>query len=62
MERDSLASAAEMGTGEDFTMAVATSEVGSARRFRVLDEEADPTGAEKSLSNDIQNHNDRQHK
>ena len=51
MESDSLASADEMGTGEDLITAVTTSGVGNARRFRVVGVVDEPaTGAEKSLS------------
>lgn len=46
---DSWASAEEMGTGEDLTIARATSEVGNARRLRAVGVELDPTGDEKSL-------------
>ena len=47
--RDSFASAAEIGTGEDLIMAAMTSEVGSARRFRVGVDEPQVGGFEKSL-------------
>lgn len=47
--RDSWASAEEMGTGEDFTTARATSDVGRARRLRVVGVVLAPTGEEKSL-------------
>lgn len=46
---DSWASAKEIGTGEDFTIASDTSEVGSVRRLRAVGVELDPTGDEKSL-------------
>ena len=47
---DSLASAVDIGTGEDFTIAWATSDVGSARRLRVIGEPIDPvTGVENNL-------------
>jgi hypothetical protein len=45
-----LASADEMGTGEDLTIAVATSDVGKARRLRAIGVEADPVaGVENNL-------------
>jgi len=47
--RDSFASAEDIGTGEDFTIAVATSEAGSARRFLVVGVEEDPTGVENNI-------------
>jgi hypothetical protein len=47
--RDSWASADEIGTGEDFTTASATSDVGKARRLRAAGVMLDPTGEEKSL-------------
>lgn len=47
--RDSFASAVEIGTGEDLIMAVTTSEVGNARRFRVGVDEPLVGGFEKSL-------------
>jgi hypothetical protein len=47
--RDSLASAVEIGTGDDLIIAVMTSEVGSARRFRLGVDEPLATGFEKSL-------------
>ena len=46
---DSWASAEDMGTGEDLMMARAISEVGIARRLRVVGAVLEPVGAEKSL-------------
>lgn len=48
--KDSLASAVEMGTGDDLMIAVATSEVGKARRLRLVGVAEEPVaGVEKSL-------------
>ena len=47
--RDSCASAEEIGTGDDFTIACTTSDVGRARRLRAVGVVPDPTGEEKSL-------------
>jgi len=52
--RDSWASADEIGTGEDFTMASATSDVGKARRLRAVGVMFDPAGEEKSLRRENQ--------
>jgi len=49
MARDWVASADDIGTGDDFTTAVTTSDVGRARRFRAVGVDIDPTGVEKSL-------------
>jgi hypothetical protein len=50
MPKDSFASAVEMGTGDDLMMAVATSEVGKARRLRAVGVAEEPAvGVEKSL-------------
>jgi hypothetical protein len=46
---DSWASASEIGTGEDFTIALAISEVGSARRFLGETVAEFPAGAENNL-------------
>ena|SRR5882762_10370593 len=55
--RDSWASADEIGTGEDFTIASTTSDVGRARRLRAAGVALDPVGEEKSL----RNHNQQKH-
>lgn len=47
--RDSCASAEEIGTGEDLTIASATSNFGKARRFLADGVVLEPTGDEKSL-------------
>lgn len=47
--RDSFASAEEIGTGEDLITAVATSDAGNARRFRVVGVAVADAGVEKSL-------------
>ena len=53
IERDSFASADEIGTGDDFMTAVATSDAGRARRLRPLGVRAEPVaGVEKSLNNE----------
>jgi hypothetical protein len=49
MASDWVASAEDMGTGEDFIMAVITSDVGRTRRLRVVGVVAGPAGVEKSL-------------
>lgn len=47
---DSFASAEEMGTGEDLTMAMVTSDVGNARRLRAVGVIEDPdAGVENNL-------------
>lgn len=46
---DSLASAEEIITGDDFTIALATSNIGIARRLRVGVPADDEGGVEKSL-------------
>lgn len=47
---DSFASAVEMGTGDDFMIAVATSDNGNARRLRAMGVAEEPvTGVENSL-------------
>jgi hypothetical protein len=49
IERDCVASAEDIGTGDDFMTAFATSDAGRARRLRTLGEEPDAAGVEKSL-------------
>lgn len=50
MLKDSLASAVEIGTGDDLMIAVATSEDGRARRLRLVGVAEEPAaGVEKSL-------------
>jgi hypothetical protein len=50
IERDSLASADEMGTGDDLTTAVTTSDVSKVLRLRAEGVEEEPTAdLEKSL-------------
>lgn len=54
MERDSFASAEEIGTGDDLIIAVATSDVGNARRFRAVGVVEEPgVGVEKSLESNV---------
>lgn len=53
MVRDSWASAVDMGTGDDFKTAEATSETGRARRLRVESPAFDVEGPEKSLKSRI---------
>ena len=54
MERDSFASAEDIGTGDDLMIAVATSDVGSARRFRAVGVAEEPgVGVEKSLEQHV---------
>jgi len=59
MARDSWASAADIGTGEDFKTAAVTSEAGKARRLRVESPAFGAEGPEKSLKRKI---NDRSEK
>jgi len=50
IESDSFASADEIGTGDDLMIAVATSDVGNARRFRGVGVAEEPVvGIEKSI-------------
>lgn len=49
MSTDSFASEVDIGTGEDLTIAVTTSRVGKARRFREGVEEPPELPLEKSL-------------
>jgi hypothetical protein len=54
IERDSFASAEDIGTGDDLMIAVATSDVGNVRRFRdvrVVEEVV--VGVEKSLESNV---------
>jgi hypothetical protein len=53
MVRDSWASALDMGTGDDFKTAAATSEAGKARRLRAESPAFVIDGPEKSLENAI---------
>lgn len=54
IERDSFASAEEIGIGDDLTITVATSEVGNVRRFRAVGVAEEPAvGVEKSLQSDV---------
>jgi hypothetical protein len=54
IERDSFASAEDIGTGDDLMIAVATSDVGSARRFRAVGVAEEPdVGVEKSLESNM---------
>lgn len=47
---ESAASAEDIGTGDDLTMAGFTSDMGSARRLRTVEDEVDPSaGVEKIL-------------
>jgi len=51
IERDSWASALDIGTGDDFKTAAATSEAGRARRLRAESPTFVVDGPEKSLDN-----------
>jgi hypothetical protein len=54
IEMDSFASAEEIGTGDDLMIAVATSDVGNARRFRAVGVVEEPVvGVEKSLDSSV---------
>jgi hypothetical protein len=53
MFMDSLASAVEMGTGDDLITAVMTSLVGRARRFLEGVDDPDAAGMENSLQNPL---------
>jgi hypothetical protein len=53
MARDSWASAVDIGTGDDFKTAEATSEAGKARRLQVESPVFDVEGPEKSLEHRI---------
>lgn len=53
MVRDSWASAVDIGTGDDFKTAEATSEAGKVRRLRVEIPAFDVEGPEKSLEHRI---------
>ena len=50
---DSFASAVEMGTGDDLTIAVMTSVIGKARRFLPGVDDVPVVGFEKSLYSKI---------
>lgn len=50
ISKDSFASAADIGTGDDLMIALDTSDMGNARLLRFVGEAVDPvTGVEKSL-------------
>ena len=49
IEMDSFASAVEMGTGDDLTIAAITSVIGKARRFLLGVNDVPAVGLEKSL-------------
>jgi hypothetical protein len=57
--RDSWASAVDIGTGDDFRTAAATSEAGRARRLRVESPTFAVDGPEKSLEGEINRENNR---
>lgn len=57
MARDSWASAVDIGTGDDFRTAAATSEAGRARRLRAESPTFVVEGPEKSLDSEIKREN-----
>ena len=59
MARDSWASAVDIGTGDDFRTAAATSEAGRARRLRAESPTFVVDGLEKSLDSEIRRENNR---
>jgi hypothetical protein len=59
MARDSWASAVDIGTGDDFRSAAATSEAGRARRLRAESLTFAVDGPEKSLLSEIKRENNR---
>ena len=62
IERDSWASALDIGTGDDFKTAAATSDAGRARRLRAESPTFVVDGPEKSLDSAINTRNHRKRK